>query len=133
MLGKGSRNEPIKRDNTRWKKQRVLKKATKPSLDNEEVKILATWVFSKAEASKVEEKDWEELLESARIKTLPTRQTFIEHLTSKLQQLNFTLLVTGFCRKISMLIEKCSKQDKKVRKSVLACSWKKVMANFQCT
>ena len=57
---------------------------------------------------------------------------FVEDLTSELQQQNFTLLVTGFCRKFSTLIEQCSKEDKKVSKAVLECSWMKVMSNFQC-
>ena len=119
-------------DNTRRKKQRASKKAIKPSLDDKDIKILATWVFNTEEASKVEKKVQEELLESSRIKAFPSRQEFVEHLTSELEQQNFTLLVTGFCRKFSTLIEQCSKEDKKVRKAVFACSWMKVMSNFQC-
>ena len=34
--------------------------------------------------------------------------------------------------KFSKLIEQCSKEDKKVRKAALVCSWMKVMSNFQC-
>ena len=43
-------------DNTCRKKQRASKKATKPPLDDKDIKILATWVSNIEEASKVEKK-----------------------------------------------------------------------------
>ena len=87
--------------------------------------------FSDEEASKVEQKVREKLMEMERIKLYPVLQAFAEHLTSYQQGQNFRLMIAGFCRKFSLVSQGVYSKPSEDRKALFSCAWMKIMGNFQ--
>ena len=85
---------------SRGKKQvQTTNKKVVKGLSFSEMDELSSWVFSNEEAMKVESELRPQLLKSPRLKAFEECRKFASHLTSEAQRDNFSLLITGFCRK----------------------------------
>lgn len=103
----------------------------KSKLSEQEINELSTWVYSEEESAIVGEKVRNKLLECGRVTSHAECRLFAEHILSEPQQLNFNVLIVGFCRKFSSLIEKCFEDSEETyRKAAFSIAWMKNLANF---
>ena len=144
LSGKGSKSDRKRKTlagrtsatGSRGKKQvQTTDKKVAKGLSFSEMDELSLWVFdvfSNEEAMKVESELRQRLLKSPRLKAFDERRKFASHLTSEAQRGNFSLLITGFCRKFATLSKECYRTGViKERKAAFSLAWMKLLANFQ--
>ena len=107
--------------------------STNSSLLDDELDELTSWIFSTEQAAEIKCKIRSQLLEHPRVNEFSERLRFAKHLLSESQKPNFQLMILGFCRKFSSLVDECAKlPDKKNRKAAFSVAWMKMLANFTC-
>ena len=128
VSSKSKRQKPA----TKAKRQTKSKKTTASKyMDEEQLKELASWVFSAEQADLVEEHIRKQLPECPNIETVTERKDLVAHVLSGQQKQNFKLLIVGFCRKFSSLAMEYYTLAAKDRKARFSIAWMKVLTNFQ--
>ena len=106
------------------------KKAKDSTLNDEEMEVLISWIFSLEESSKVETEVRATLTDDPRIKLEPERIKVAEHILDVAQKPLFELLIAGFCRTFSTLVERAFDREDKYKKAAFSVSWMKFLASF---
>ena len=106
------------------------KKAKDSTLNDEEMEVLVSWIFSSEESSKVETEIRATLKDDRRIKLEPERIKVVEHILDVAQKQLFELLIAGFCRTFSTLAKQTFDREDKYKKAAFSVSWMKFLANF---
>ncbi|PFX22968.1 hypothetical protein AWC38_SpisGene12497 [Stylophora pistillata] len=82
------------------------------------------------ESSKVETEVRATLTDDPRIKLEPERIKVAEHILDVAQKPLFELLIAGFCRTFSTLVEQAFDREDKYKKAAFSVSWMKFLASF---
>ena len=124
VSSKSKRQKPA----TKAKRETKSKKTTASKyMDEEQLKELASWVFSAEQADLVEEHIRKQLPECPNIETVTERKDLVAHMLSGQQKQNFKLLIVGFCRKFSSLAMEYYTLAAKDRKARFSIAWMKVL------